>query len=209
MKRKPARKKSTPEKLPSAGEIEGVFSTDREYLERQGEIIRGPDFPLPQIDHQGFGTEVSILTSLQEILFDSLEELEFSQVISEDDPRRSGWQPILGEDAKSELAWELIRRVIDLEVTPFGRGMFARGVLWAADKTSVEVQAAAAMIRAQRENSHKGGKARSRQAEPKRQLARRLDRELRKTVKKKYVRVQRIAAEMRCSEKTIERYLSK
>jgi hypothetical protein len=66
---------------------------------------------------------------------------------------------------------------------------------------------ARAILEANRNNSAKGGAARRKQAEPRRQKARRLDRELRKTIKKKYLRVRRIAGEMRCSEKTIERYL--
>ncbi len=149
MKRTSPPKKTPPLKSPNVGEVEGTFPADREYFERQGTVIQAPDFPLAQIDHQGFGMEVCIVADLQGILFDSLEELELNQVISKDDPRRSDWRPILGKDSKSELAWELIRRAIEGEIIPFGRGMFARGVLWAADKTSAEVQAAAAMIRSQ------------------------------------------------------------
>ena len=70
------------------------------------------------------------------------------------------------------------------------------------------VPEAAAMLEANRKNAKKGGAARSKEAEPRRQQARRLDRELRKTVKKKYLRVQRIAAEMKVDTRTVERYLS-
>ncbi len=70
------------------------------------------------------------------------------------------------------------------------------------------VPEAAAMLEANRKNAKKGGAARRKQAEPRRQQARRLDRELRKTVKKKYLRVQRIAAEMKVDTRTVERYLA-
>jgi hypothetical protein len=70
------------------------------------------------------------------------------------------------------------------------------------------VPEAAAMLEANRKNAKKGGAARSKEAEPRRQEARRLDRELRKTVKKKYLRVQRIAAQMKVDTRTVERYLS-
>jgi hypothetical protein len=70
------------------------------------------------------------------------------------------------------------------------------------------VPEAAAMLTANRKNAKKGGAARHKQAEPRRQEARRLDRELRKTVKKKYLRVQRIAAEMKVDTRTVERYLA-
>jgi hypothetical protein len=70
------------------------------------------------------------------------------------------------------------------------------------------VPEAAAMLEATRKNAKKGGAARRKQAEPRRQEARRLDRELRKTVKKKYLRVQRIAAEMKVDTRTVERYLA-
>jgi hypothetical protein len=70
------------------------------------------------------------------------------------------------------------------------------------------VPEAAAILEANRRNAKKGGAARRKQAEPRRQEARRLDRELRKTVKKKYLRVQRIAAEMRVDTRTVERYLA-
>jgi hypothetical protein len=70
------------------------------------------------------------------------------------------------------------------------------------------VPEAAAMLKANRKNAKKGGAARRKQAEPRRQQARRLDRELRKAVKKKYLRVERIAAEMKVDTRTVERYLS-
>jgi len=202
MKKKPAKRKT---KTP---EVPGAFPTSPEYLERHRAVLHDPECPYPQIDHEGFGTEVSILTDLRSVLFEDCDELAYQQWIEADDPRLEFWEPPLRDNDIGQLAWELITRIIDNEVTPFGRGMFAKGVLWAADRSNAEVQAAAAMIRAQRKNAIKGGKARSRQAEPKRQFARRLDRELRKTVKKKYVRVERIAAELRCSEKTVLRYLS-
>ena len=67
---------------------------------------------------------------------------------------------------------------------------------------------AAALLESARRNGAKGAAVVKKKAESKRQQARRLDRALRKTLKKKYLRVQRIATEMRCSDKTIERYLS-
>jgi hypothetical protein len=94
------------------------------------------------------------------------------------------------------------------EIASAVRQGFVLAVLRYADDLK-HVPEALAMLEANRRNSARGGVARSKQADPRRREARRLDRELRKTVKKKYLRVQRIATEMRCSEKTVERYLSK
>ncbi len=72
------------------------------------------------------------------------------------------------------------------------------------------VPEARAMIDAHRQISKKGGDARRKEAEPRRQQARRLDRELRKEgglMKKKTHRVERIAREMKRDTRTIERYL--
>jgi hypothetical protein len=87
------------------------------------------------------------------------------------------------------------------------RSGFNLALLRYADELK-HVPEAAAMLEANRKNAKKGGAARSKEAEPRRQQARRLDRELRKTVKKKYLRVQRIAAEMKVDTRTVERYLS-
>lgn len=71
-----------------------------------------------------------------------------------------------------------------------------------------QVPEAAAILEALRKNSKKATKAREKQSGTLRQEARRLDRELRKTVKKKYLRVERIAAEMKVATRTVERYLA-
>lgn len=73
------------------------------------------------------------------------------------------------------------------------------------------VPEARAVLEANRRNARKGGEARRQEAEPRRQQARRLDRELRKEgglMKKKTYRIQRIAAEMRVDTRTVERYLA-
>ena len=71
-----------------------------------------------------------------------------------------------------------------------------------------QVPEAAAMLVAIRRNGEKGTAVGKKKADSKRHEARGLDRELRKTVKKKYLRVQRIATKMCVSSRTVERYLS-
>jgi hypothetical protein len=86
---------------------------------------------------------------------------------------------------------------------------FVLALLRYADELK-HVPEARAMIDAHRQISKKGGDARRKEAEPRRQQARRLDRELRKEgglMKKKTHRVERIAREMKRDTRTIERYL--
>lgn len=166
MKRKPRKREAAKTETDDYCKTLGVFPTTREHLARQAEVLSDPNLPHREIDHQSFGTEVEILEELRMVLFDTLDELEFHQVIDANDPRRLGWRPVLGDDPNSQLAWELIGRVIEDSVIPFGRGMFAQAVLWAADKSSAEIQAAAKVIQAQRENAHKGGEARRKKAGP-------------------------------------------
>lgn len=58
-----------------------------------------------------------------------------------------------------------------------------------------------------RKNAAKGLAAIKRKKKSKSETARHLDKDMRKTVKKKYLRLRRIAVEMGISEKTVERYL--
>jgi len=71
---------------------------------------------------------------------------------------------------------------------------------------------AAAMLEQKRAAAKKGGDARRREAEPRKQQARRLDRELRKEgglMRKKTYRIERIAHEMKKNTRTIQRYLDR
>jgi hypothetical protein len=72
------------------------------------------------------------------------------------------------------------------EIASAVRQGFVLAVLRYADDLK-HVPEALAMLEANRRNAARGGVARSKQADPRRREARRLDRELRKTVKKKYL----------------------
>lgn len=70
----------------------------------------------------------------------------------------------------------------------------------------------AKVLQSLRNNSAKGAAARRKQAEPRRQQARRLDRELKSKgglMNKKKFRVQRIAEQLKVDTRTVERYLSR
>lgn len=139
----------------SRSEVPGTFPATREYLARQRAVLTDPDCPYPEIDHQGFGMEVCILDELLELLTASKSELEFNQIFEDDDPRATDWKPWLQDDPRSKLLWEKITQVIELNVTPFGRGMFAKGVVWASERTAAERKALLKYEAAQRRNAAK------------------------------------------------------
>ena len=136
-------------------EVPGTFPVTSEYLASQRAVLSDPDCPYPEIDHQGFGMEVCILDQILELLTASKAELEFNQIFEEDDPRATDWIPWLQDDPRSKLLWEKITEVIELNVTPFGRGMFAKGVVWASERTTAERKALLRYEAAQRRNAAK------------------------------------------------------
>jgi hypothetical protein len=136
-------------------EVPGTFPVTSEYLARQRAVLSDPDCPYPEIDHQGFGMEVCILDQILELLTASKAELEFNQIFDEDDPRATDWKPWLQDDPRSKLLWEKITEIIELNVTPFGRGMFAKGVVWASERTTAERKALLRYEAAQRRNAAK------------------------------------------------------
>lgn len=154
---RPRRKtsKATTQGGSSRSEVPGTFPATREYLARQRAVLTDPDCPYPEIDHQGFGMEVCILDELLELLTASKSELEFNQIFEDDDPRATDWKPWLQDDPRSKLLWEKITQVIELNVTPFGRGMFAKGVVWASERTAAERKALLKYEAAQRRNAAK------------------------------------------------------
>lgn len=154
---RPRRKtgKTTTQGDSSRSEVPGTFPATREYLARQRAVLTDPDCPYPEIDHQGFGMEVCILDELLELLTASKSELEFNQIFEDDDPRATDWKPWLQDDPRSKLLWEKITQVIELNVTPFGRGMFAKGVVWASERTAAERKALLKYEAAQRRNAAK------------------------------------------------------
>ena len=154
---RPRRKtsKATTQGDSSRSEVPGTFPATREYLARQRAVLTDPDCPYPEIDHQGFGMEVCILDEHLELLTASKSELEFNQIFEDDDPRATDWKPWLQDDPRSKLLWEKITQVIELNVTPFGRGMFAKGVVWASERTAAERKALLKYEAAQRRNAAK------------------------------------------------------
>lgn len=93
-----------------------------------------------------------------------------------------------------------ITQVIELNVTPFGRGMFAKGVVWASERTAAERKALLKYEAAQRRNAAKATAVRmaKTKARDARLLAR--YRELTKTMKRQTGNYLTLADEFGLSE---------
>ena len=103
----------------------------------------------------------------------------------------------------SKTGWYFIRRSLQ---DCFRKGFFLALLRYADELKSHSEEVA--MLAANRANSKKGTAAIKRKSEPKKTEARRLDRELRKTIKKKDGREKRIAEIMKVGTRQVWNYLN-